>query len=188
MPHKTNIKLMFISLIVICLCAFSPACINTRSADARVTLFVTMVKSGNFKDALTYVDSKPFTKSVLKKIALLPDAALLEILKLSKVADEVKNSFLTDSEAKMSELKKSIQDLMANDPNIVEMTLKEMSAHIQNKDIDVIAQNLGETTGEVHVRFSETGTHSEVIVFYVAKIENQWQISAMEEIITGWIY
>ena len=191
MPYKTRIRagngVVFITLIFLCLCAFSFSCINTRSADARVTLFLTMVKSGNFKDALNYVDSQPFTRSVLDKISMLPDGALLEILKLSNVPAEIKNSFLSGG-AKMSELKKSIKDLMANDPNIVEMTLKEMSAHIQNKDIDVVAQKLSENTGEVHIRFSEPGAHNETIIFYLNKKDSEWRISAMEELISGWIF
>lgn len=189
MPYKTiiNTRNGFVFIILIFLCAFSFSCINTRSADARVTLFLTMVKSGNFKDALNYVDSQPFTRSVLDKISMLPDGALLEILKLSNVPAEIKTSFLSGG-AKMSELKKSIKDLMANDPNIVEMTLREMSAHIQNKDIDVVAQKLSEKTGEVHIRFSEPATHNETIIFHLNKKDGDWRISAMEELISGWIY
>ena len=176
-----------IALIFLFLCASSFSCINTRSADARVTLFLTMVKSGNFKDALNYVDSQPFTCSVLDKISMLPDEALLEILKLSNVPAEIKTNFISGG-AKMSELKKSIKDLMANDPNIVEMTLKEMSAHIQDKDIDVVAQNLSEKTGEVHIRFSEPAAHNETIIFHLNKKDGEWRIAAMEELISGWIF
>ncbi len=183
-PAAGAIILIFIIMIF---SAFSFSCINTRSADARVTLFLTMVKSGNFKDALNYVDPAPFTESVLSKISMLPDAALLEILKLSNIPAEIKNSFL-NKEAKMSELKKTIKELMAKDPNIVEMTLREMSEHIRNKDIDVVAQKLSGNTGEVHISFSESGAGTETIIFHLKKNNNEWLIAAMEEIITGWIY
>ncbi|HBC76925.1 MAG: hypothetical protein A2008_06665 [Candidatus Wallbacteria bacterium GWC2_49_35] len=188
MPFIIKNRFAFILAVLLCFSAASFSCINTRTAEARVTLFLTMIKSGNFSDALKYVDSKPFTRSVLKKISMLPDAALLEILKLSNAPAEVKEGFLKNGGAGMSELKKSIQDIMANDPQIVEMTLKEMSTHMRDKDIDVIAQNISEITGEVHIRFSEVNAHDETIIFFVEKIGAEWKISAMEEIITGWIY
>lgn len=183
---KSSAALLAVLLFAAAAASFS--CINTRSADARVTLFLTMVKSGNFKDALQYVDSKPFTRSVLKKIAMLPDSALLEILKTSGIPDGVKDGFLRDGGAGLGEFRKSIPDLMANAPNIVEMTLVEMSEHMRDKDIDVIAQKINEATGEVHIRFSEANAHDETIIFFVEKIGAEWKISAMEEIITGWIY
>jgi len=177
-----------IIIITIILAISLVSCINTQSPDARVTLFLTMVKSGNFADAKSYIDEAPFTQSVTKKINSLPDAAIINILKNSNIPNMAKETFDTSDEVKMAELKKTIRSLMLNDPNIVEMTLREMSGHIQNKDIDVIAQKINSDTGEVHIRFSEAQKHNETVIFYISKTNGLWRIGSMEDIVTGWLF
>ncbi len=183
-------KKIIIFLLSACILSIAAiSCINTKSPDVKVVFFLTMIKSGNFADAKNYIEAEPFTRSVSKKVLNLPNDAIIAILKNSDMSPLVTADFQATDEVKMKQLRASIEATMQKDPNrITELTLREMSAHIQTKDVDIIAQQFNEETGEIHIKFSEAERHPEVIVFNISKKNNDWLITGMQEVVRGWLF
>lgn len=176
-------------LLACVLSTMAISCINTKSPDVKVVFFLTMIKSGNFSDAKSYIEAEPFTKSISKKVLNLPNEAIIAILKNSDMSPLITADFQATDEVKMKQLRAAMEATMQKDPNkITELTLREMSAHIQNKDVDVIAQQFNEETGEIHIKFSETERHPEIIVFSISKKNNDWLITGMQEVVSGWLF
>ncbi|HNY11689.1 MAG TPA: hypothetical protein PKK26_08885 [Candidatus Wallbacteria bacterium] len=182
---RTIIFFLFASFLSV----IAVSCINTKSPDVKVVFFLTMIKSGNFSDAKSYIEAEPFTKSVSKKVLNLPNEAIIAILKNSDMSPLITADFQATDEVKMKQLRASMEATMQKDPNrITELTLREMSAHIQSKDIDVVAQQFNEETGEIHIKFSEAERHPEVIIFNIAKKNSDWLITGMQEVVSGWLF
>lgn len=183
--NKLFLKILYLVVIfVIIIGVYS--CVDTKSPKIRVTLFLTMVKSKNYKDALNYIESEKFSKSIIKKISQLSNEMLLEMLKITNMSNEYLVS-LTDS-VKLNELRSNIVNTLIKSPNFLEMTLDEMSKHIQNKEFEPVWQIIDNQNGQVYVKFIEKNTSDELIIFYVEKVGSEWKISGMEELITGWFF
>jgi len=178
-----------ISILMMLVVLFSLSCIDTRTPDARVALFITMVKSGNFEDARSFVDVDPFSAEVAKKVLALPNDAIIAIVRNSNLPALIKEGVSATDEVKMAEIKKTLEKSMGKDSNyLIDLTLKELSAKVQNKDIDVIGQIANDETGEIYVRFSEASKHPETMIFHIEKKGGEWLISRMHELITGWLF
>lgn len=180
-------KVYFILLLVVL--ALPLSCIDTKTPEARVALFLTMVKSGNFEDARPFVETEPFSSAVAKKVLSLPNADIIAIVKNSNFPALAKDESAATDEAKMAALKKDLEKFMEKDPNyLIDLTLKELSSDIQSKDIDIFGQLVGEETGEVYVRFSEASKHPSMMIFTIHKRSGDWLVAGMRELITGWLF
>ncbi len=183
-------KKIIIFLIIICAAAFMTipvACVNTKSPDVKVVFFLQMIKSGNFNDAQNYIDKVPFAKNISQKVINLPAEAIVAIIKTSPVSKGIDVS--TTDETKINELRKVLADNLQKTPEfIIDLTLKELSANLQDKDFDLVSQNIGEETGEVFIKLSSADKHEENIVFAITKINGEWVISQMNEVIKGWFF
>lgn len=186
---RMNNRIAILSLIAVLASLLAAACINTKSPDVKVVFFLTMIKSGNFNDARNYVDAGPFTRSIGKKVLELPDEAIVSILKGSGAPEAVASNFAATDEVRMRELRKNLEAVVMKDPaSVTDLTLREMSTHIQNKDVDVVAQQVGEQTGEIHIRFTEAGKHPENMIFSIVKKDGDWLIDGMRDQPTGWLF
>ena len=185
MSKKSLIFLIIIFMISIAL--IPAACVNTKSPDVKVVFFLQMLKSGNFADAKNYLDKAPFAKNISQKVINLPAAAIVSIVKSSAISKDVDVS-ATD-EVKVNELRKILAENLEKTPDfIIDLTLKEISANLQDKDFDLISQSVGEETGEVLIKLSTIDKHEENITFVIKKINGEWLISQMNEVIRGWLF